>query len=258
MAHQIHVTSDYSIFKFLSGNRSVNLAHVKKLEASLQQGQLIAPITVNEKMEIIDGQHRFTACKNLRLPVYYIIGEGYGIKEVQVYNQNSSDWKNVDYLNAFCDMGLEPYLFFAKFRLKFPDFHFKACELILSRKPSCLGGQRIEKNEYKSDNNLRGRYNFNPFREGLFDIPDWDQSIQDAYKILKVKDYYDGFSRTPFVATMLKLFNRNNYDHDRFLHKLRLQPGILTHRGNMDQYLEIIEQIYNYRCSAEIKENLRF
>lgn len=259
MAHQIQVTSDYSIFKFLPGNRPVNLAHVKKLEVSLEQGQLISPILVNDIMQIIDGQHRFTACKNLGLPVYYIVGQGYGIKEVQTLNTNTKDWKGPEYLNFYCELGIDPYLKFRQFQSMFPDFAFRASYLILSRKKTGVaGGDTRSKKEYITDANPKGLYSSNAFNEGFLVIPNWDQSVLDAHRILKVKEHYKGFNRFQFVSCMLDLFKRDNYNHERFLHKLRLQPGKLVHQNNATQYLEIIEQIYNYKCSAETKENLRF
>ena len=39
---------------------------------------LMCPIIVNENYEIIDGQHRYSASKELGLPIRYIVGEGYG------------------------------------------------------------------------------------------------------------------------------------------------------------------------------------
>jgi len=73
---KIFYTTDYSKFNTLAGNRQVNIAHVKKLESSFDEEYLISPILVNEKFQIIDGQHRFEAAKNLKLPIYYYMIQG--------------------------------------------------------------------------------------------------------------------------------------------------------------------------------------
>jgi len=259
MAHQIQVTTDYSIFKFLDKNRDIDLAWVKTLEESLKQCQLPIPIVVNERMEIIDGQHRISAFKNLHLPVYYIVHEGGSVTDVKLLNTRVKKWKGPEYLNMYFKMGIKPYVQFKKFQDMFPDFAFRASYLILSRKKTGVaGGDTKSKKEYITDANPKGSYSTNAFNEGLLNIPDWDQSVEDARKILKVKEHYKGFNRFQFVSCMLTLFKRENYNHDRFLHKLRLQPGKLVHQNNATQYIEIIEQIYNYKCSADSKENLRF
>ena len=66
----IHVqqTKDYDLLKNIDGNRSINQLHVKRLSNSMMNKHLISPIIVNEKYQIIDGQHRFEASKILTYP----------------------------------------------------------------------------------------------------------------------------------------------------------------------------------------------
>lgn len=61
---QIYKTKDYTSFRAIVSNREVNKAHVKKLAASIRKKNLlyIRPVIVNDRMEIIDGQHRVAAC----------------------------------------------------------------------------------------------------------------------------------------------------------------------------------------------------
>jgi hypothetical protein len=71
---KIENTSDYSIFKQVNFNREKNLRHIKNLKAILLKENLLHlhPILVNEKMEVVDGQHRLEAAKELSLPIFYI------------------------------------------------------------------------------------------------------------------------------------------------------------------------------------------
>ena len=84
--NQILKTYDYEIFKRMKGNRVVNNSHVKNLVKSMQEKYLPQPLTVNEDMEIIDGQHRFAAAMELNLPIYYQIINGTTISDVQRLN----------------------------------------------------------------------------------------------------------------------------------------------------------------------------
>lgn len=65
-------TKNYSLFKKYAKNRDIDGRHVEKLIASIKTANLLdcEPILVNEKMEVIDGQHRLEAAKSLNLDIY--------------------------------------------------------------------------------------------------------------------------------------------------------------------------------------------
>ena len=71
-------TKNHARFSFMGrGNRVVDSNHVKKIETKIKTIDLtsMCPILCyrgkNGKLLILDGQHRFQACKNLGLPVHY-------------------------------------------------------------------------------------------------------------------------------------------------------------------------------------------
>jgi len=74
-APEIFTSFDYSKFKVLDFNRSIDLHNYNKLlletEKEFQMQKF--PIIVSEKFEIIDGQHRFAVCSSMCAPVYYIV-----------------------------------------------------------------------------------------------------------------------------------------------------------------------------------------
>ena len=73
----VYATTDYGKFKILITNRIVIDKVVKKLVKSmLESGWIGAPIVVNERMEVIDGQHRIAAAERIGIPVHYIVMEG--------------------------------------------------------------------------------------------------------------------------------------------------------------------------------------
>ena len=47
--NQVLQTTDYSMFKFLQGNRNINLPHLIRLRNSFEKRYLFSPIIVNEK-----------------------------------------------------------------------------------------------------------------------------------------------------------------------------------------------------------------
>lgn len=114
-------TKDYSIFKRLEGNREVLKKRVNKIIASIQNvGYVVSPLIVNEKMEVIDGQGRLEALKELDLPVDYIVQPGIGIDECISMNINQGNWSIDDYIDSYCERGNPSYIMFKELRNRYP------------------------------------------------------------------------------------------------------------------------------------------
>jgi len=71
-------TRDYSKFKFLPENREIKRANVEKIKTSVKEWGIIPgrPILIDGSGNIIDGQHRFLAYKELGHPIPHEIING--------------------------------------------------------------------------------------------------------------------------------------------------------------------------------------
>lgn len=246
-------TFDYSIFTSIQGNRIVNEIHVERLKKSFKENYLLSPIIVNEKYQIIDGQHRFMAAKSLKLPINFIVIPNYGLKQVQVLNANASNWSNYDYLNAYCDLGYEQYLQMRQFMNDFPDFGIASADVIITNSASG-SNSRVAKHMVKINGKRRG--SSNAFKDGKLHIPNLEKSYANAEKIMMLKQYHESYNKRPFVACMVQIFEIPDYDHKQLLSKLKLRPNALVHCSRSSQYKLVIEDIYNYRSRNKI--SLRF
>ena len=104
-------TCDYSKFKRLKGNRAVLANRVSRIMQSIcKHGYITNPIVVNENFEIIDGQGRFEALRQLELPVDYIVAYGTGVKQCIALNAYGGIWTMNDYIDSYCEGGNENYL----------------------------------------------------------------------------------------------------------------------------------------------------
>ena len=74
--NDINQTTDYDRFTFIEGNRDICHLHLNRLIQSMQEKCIPVPILVNEKYEIVDGQHRWSAVKHLGLTLYYHVEKG--------------------------------------------------------------------------------------------------------------------------------------------------------------------------------------
>ena len=229
-------TKNYSVFKFLNGNREVKIKHLNRLKLSMKEMYLLTIIVVNELFQIIDGQHRFTAASELGLPIHFIIKNGYGLAEVQRLNTNNSDWDKKDYLESYCDMNVKPYLQMKKFMQDFPDFKTLQTLDILTNLTGHDAGATKK------------------FETGNLTIPNITKSYTNANAILAVKDYcrIDG----NLVKTFLVLFQNKSYNHEEFIRKLKKQPTVLQPCKKIEQYKLLIEDIYN--TGRRDKVNLRY
>ena len=109
--YEINETMDYSLFKFMKGNRAVEGIRKKKIRDSIVKvGYVPNPIIVNEKMEIIDGQGRYEVCMELGLPILYIIVPGAGKEECVAMNISATNWALIDYVNLYISEGKESYV----------------------------------------------------------------------------------------------------------------------------------------------------
>jgi hypothetical protein len=246
----IFQTKDYSAFKILKANRAINRIAVEQLKKSFQQAYLISPITVNEEYEIIDGQHRFTAAKELGLPINFIVAEGYSLDEIQKLNTNTRPWGKKEYLHSYSESGYPEYQKMVKFMKDFPDFSMSTAEAILTNNSKGINNKR----QITLNNGSKVRIKL--FQSGLFEVDDLNLAYENAKKIMQIKPYYDGYFRTKFAAAMIRVFRNPEYDHEQMIARFEANPGMMEDRNNIDQYLILIEDLYNYRSRNKV--SLRF
>lgn len=107
---QVYETRDYDAFRRLEANRGVGENRKEKLIASFKAGEVLNPIVVNEKMEIIDGQGRYEARKELGLPIQYVVSAGSGIDECRRMNQYNTKWTEEDWVNSYVEGKNQNYI----------------------------------------------------------------------------------------------------------------------------------------------------
>lgn len=240
---QILFTTNYGMFKALLGNRDLSSRHVDELVESFQEEYLFSPIIVNEKFQVIDGQHRLEACKKLGLPVYYIVVQGYGMKEIQRFNQNTNNWMNKDFLKSYCDKKVEPYIEMRKFMECYPSFGMKTTLVLMN----------LNKNTGQVKNYLTLS---KEFENGRLHIVNLKHTYEIAKKLMEYQEFFDAFNQHKFIVALIALFKNPNFLHEEFIKKLRIQPGALQRCANGEQYRSLVEDIYNYKRKDKV--NLRF
>jgi hypothetical protein len=232
---QVMTTTDYFLFRSIDGNRKINTIHLKRLDESIKKRYVFTVIIVNEKYEIIDGQHRFECIKKHGLPLNYIVCNGYGLKEVHLLNANSSTWKSDDYMNGYADIGIDDYIVFREFRNKYKFGHNESIFLLGA---GC------------------GSYVTKDFVNGRFKIKNYNEAVRKANLLESLKPYYPGYKRRSFVFAIKQLLENKDFVFSEFLNKVKANPMKMIDLPSVDAYLELIEGIYNYKRRDKV--NLRF
>jgi hypothetical protein len=249
----VYYTKDLSIFKIIDGNRIPNLSHIRRISGSMKQnGVLMNPIIVNKSFEVIDGQHRLAAAKDQNAGIYYIVAPNYTLKEVHTLNLNQKNWTNKDYMQGYARMGVKPYIKLSEFYDLNNDFTLSDC-IVMCSNTSSNSPSRLSSKYRKNHNEMNIK---EVFEEGTWKGRDFKLAQTYADQIRAIKKYYDGYKRGTFVGTMLSLFSNDNFDYNRFMHKLEIQPGVLHDCASRAQYKLLIEDIYNYKSREKV--NLRY
>ena len=247
---RVNIAHDLSIFKFLDGNRPPNPQHIKRLIKSIKTyGMLINPILVNEKYEIIDGQHRYLAAKEVHCPVYYIILRGYALQQVHTLNMNQKNWTKTEFLHGYANMGIEDYIVLREFWYKHKWLNLGDAIALCSN--ISTSNALSQKNRIFESGKLENKSN--SFLEGTWKVRNLQLAEINAIKLKSIEPYFpEGYNHVTFVGTMLMMFNNENYNHQHFLNKLQIQPSRLVKQQNREQYKLLIEDIYNYKSRNKV------
>ena len=233
----VYESSNYDDFKIMTkGNREVD--HYKKIIRSMKEKLLFTVIFVNENMEILDGQNRFFALKEIDAPINFVILEGYGVEEARRYNIDAKNWTKSDFIKSYADEGNEDYIQIRKFAEKYPELTSQSIEFLL--RLSAANCSRL------SDGVA-----FNSIQRGLFKIKDIDRSYQVADWIMAYKglDTYGGtiYKRREFVVAIIKLSRIEYFDNDEVIRKIKLNPRSMYPCLTANDYIKMIEDILNHK-----------
>jgi hypothetical protein len=115
-------TDKYNNFVMINGNRPLNLNKINKIIKEIEGGNDMLqyyPIqvhVVDNKLEIIDGQHRFFICKKLKRQVHYIlVSETKTIHDIARVNTNVEKWTNGNFINSYITAGNKNYTIIKNF-----------------------------------------------------------------------------------------------------------------------------------------------
>lgn len=216
----IYETNDLDKFIFAKWNRNVRKEKVKALSERMKLYFLPFTIIVNEFLEIIDGQHRFSALKLYNeyrksigldpIPLRYDIREGWGEKECKELNSETSVFSNEDILKQELYNNNEDYLLYDKFREEYPFLgHNTIIGLLSGNIKATKGGEN------------------KAFKVGTFKVKDYQKSIELTNKIIDIVETGiiplgdRGNPQTTYTLSILPFIFDSKYDHQHMIRQIK-------------------------------------
>ena len=238
--NEVYQTKDYSRFKFIKDNREIRQGHVNNLIKSMKDKGWIpgSYVVVNRLFEIIDGQHRTLAAIAADVPINWTMERSATGDTIRELNKNQKNWQLSDHIHGFVKDGNSHYIELDKFIKHFPDFKITEAMMFLN-------------NQYK-------RVGRDVFESGKFTVKDVKKAYLWAENAMSLKPFFERHNGSIFVRALITCMSKPKFRFDEFYHKVKLRPTALVPCGTVEQYIELIEDIYNYRRNNSDKINLRF
>ena len=230
-------TENYSKFKKILGNRELSESNIKNIIKNIKENGLKPTIViVNEKFEIIDGQHRIEAFKRLHLPVYYQVYEGLTLADCLAMNTNGKVWTCNDYVDSYAQMGKQDYIDLKWYSRMYPEFTLNSLATVLCNKSHGRTGDNIRKGM------LQLIYKGKEAEERL-------EYICNIYKQLK---NFTG-RRECFLLVLSRVMNLPSIDRKRLLEQMTKYGYLMTDVVDNKSCLAKFEEIYNYKKATKIR-----
>lgn len=225
---EIRTTKEYDLFKQLIGNRKVKKNHVKKIKKSMQEKYIPTTVTVNERFEIIDGQHRYQAMKELNYPIRYVMIHGLTVKDAIRLNVSNSNWKLIDYIESWSEDNIPDYLI-----LKDAIEHYNLGDSLIAK---CMMSNTMSVNKAIED----GEFKINN--------PKWLEIVKAFI------DYRENCQTYTHVFTSTILKSNDPADVLRTLKQKHIKGRVIQFRERSNDMKIEITSVYNHNNKKFYKE----
>lgn len=228
----IYKTRNYELFERDPVNRATDensqlFASMKKHGWIEAYPAFVVP-TGRGTFRVKDGQHRIAYAKDLGLPVLYVTPHENGIA-IPELNNTQRRWSLADYITSYANQGNEHY----KRLLNFQAQHglpLSVCANLLS---GCVGSATAS------------------VKRGLFKIKSEDHAARVCSIVSCASTQVKWSSNTYFISAISLALKYSNLEERVLCEKIRKHPALLILMPTVDDFLEMIEKLYNH-CSRNL------
>jgi hypothetical protein len=237
-------STEYKNFVMINGNRPLNENKIKKIIAEIESGNDMLqyyPIqvrVVKEKLEILDGQHRYFISKKLKRPIHYImVHEEKTIHDIARVNSNVEKWKNTDFINSYIISGNKNYDIIKSFKDQYNMGMGVTLSLLHHGTPGA---------DHGGTNGL-----IDDFQNGVFLVKNQQKAI-DFAETCKRFDFFKGWNSRGFLIAIQRIMKADLVSIDDVHASVSKHPELLVTNSTGKDYIHNIERIMNIGKSKRV------
>jgi hypothetical protein len=282
--HKIYQTTNYDTLKIKNDNRDIDYKKVISIiESYKTEGVLMVPAIVNQDLEIIDGQNRWTAIKQLeeiegiRKPFYFIIQPEYKSEQMITINNNSTNWNKKDYLKHYIANDNKNYIIYEQFTRDFSWLSTTTAESIFTGRIDGVNSKRQkvlvdtsnsdDLAEFMSGRSKKHKKDIGrekSFQKGDLKPDDLNLVYERAKQIESFGKFYSDFRVSNFVKAYLHVKNVKGFTYEELFNQFERVYGSvrnerfkITNAHTINDYRDAFNDIYNFKKSEHDCVNLR-
>lgn len=227
----IYETNNYNRFNFIHVNRNISRDHVNHLKKAIMANNMLhaKPIVVDQQYNIIDGQHRFIAARELNLKIYYAIVDGFE-EDIISLNANQRSWQTIDYVQYYAKKGIDSYK--------------RALDLI-----NRYGAGVANTIEIISKNHSGG--DRRKLRSGNYEAVSTVEAERRVKTLSSLKDLFKNRLYISQVRALKRCFDIIEFDEVHFLNRCKTCRSKFINEPELKEQLRVFENIYNYRLQEK-------
>lgn len=250
-------TTSYDDFGYITGNREIDEPNVKSLTHQIAQRGQLQPIIVNEKKQVIDGQHRVEVCRRLEIPVQYVVRPGASIADVISANVVGKKWRPIDYVRRYAAENNDHYVKLLAFIEKCQGHKISATSAIhLTR-----GGHSDSTYYHYDDGTIRKHSGTVKAKKlgiagtdvkiGRFKMPSERVAEQRLRAVIQFKQW-PFYRQTSFINALLQVMRIADFKLKRLIDNAQRYPSRFTKEPDVESFVQMFETVYNYRRSDKL------
>ncbi len=245
----IFITQNYSMFGHIGGNRNLDTSNLNKIKQSVSKKHIktnavICILDVEDvkvPLKIVDGQHRFEACKDLNTPVSYVIDSSLTmasiLNDITLLNTASKEWDVSDFMNSEAQKGNQNYILYSQvYNIFNNSFDHESLFFILNH----------------DINRTCPKVSYPLFKSGQlhFDQSDYNYLVQRLKDISQFNHYSEIGGKRYYQKAINQLMNTKGFDVKQMLSKIQSRQSLIVKCTTVDGALKQLADIYNYKIQS--------
>ena len=230
--NKILYTYDYDGFSFFDENRKLSKRLLRDLEESMRLKDLQIPMTVNSKLQIIDGQHRYVVRKKLGLPIFYYIDDVVTSRDIGAINNITQKWSPENWLEHHVE--IEENKDYKIFQWFVQEYNFNISASLVLIYNSSSEGLRI-------------------FKKGNLKIKNLEDMKKKAETLISFyEDYgFEKYKHKTFIEAFNTLWINKKVDIKKLFKQLDRSSEWLNQQATKTQYIHLFQKIMNKGVSGK-------